>query len=249
MIDKRGEHGSASTRTDLVYGINPAFELIRAKRREPLSALLSQSSKKNPRLKKLDALFRERGVPTRWTEKGRLIDLCGSHEHQGVVVTTSPYPHVSFEDIDNDHQLLLVDNIEDPRNLGAILRGAEVFGFHSVLLPLKGVPDVYPSVVKASSGAAEHLKICRDMNANSYAEKLKERGRTIIVLDAQGETPLRGFSPGGDPFLLVVGGENRSVGRHIMNLADHVVRVAQHGRINSLNASMAAGVAMHALTE
>lgn len=162
----------------------------------------------------------------------------------------SPYPLVRFDDLpwDTARRMVLLDNIEDPHNLGAILRSAEVFGFPAVLLPIKGTPGVYPSVVKASAGAAEHLRICRQANATRYVQAAKEKGFRIVSLDEEGKTPLGEFQPGPDDrLLLVIGGEDKSVGRYILMQSDAVVKIPQRGHVGSLNASVAAGIALHAL--
>ena len=143
---------------------------------------------------------------------------------------------------------MLLDNIEDPHNVGAVLRSAEIFGFHGVCLPSRGVPAVYPSVVKVSSGATEFMQIARDASANQYARKAAEEGYQIAAMDMNGDTTLdvvREAAP--EKLLLVIGGEDKSVGQFILNMADHVVGISQSGRVNSLNASVAAGIAMYAL--
>ena len=143
---------------------------------------------------------------------------------------------------------MLLDNVEDPHNVGAILRSAEVFGFDHVLLPIKGVPEVYPSVVKVSAGAAEHMQIAKDCNSNRYVQLARENGYTIAALDAKGSIPLNTFAAEApEKLLLVIGGEDRSVGQFILNFADAILSVPQSGKINSLNASVAAGLAMYEL--
>lgn len=238
----------AAPRHEYVHGLNAAFEVLRAGRRETKAAYLARSSKENPRLKKLAAFCERRGVPVEWVDKSRLVELSKSREHQGAVLKSKPYPYVDFEAIADQPRLLLLDNVEDPHNVGAILRSAEVFGFHDILLPLKGTPEVYPSVVKVSAGASEHLRIAREMNANRYVEKLKEAGMTILALDAAGETPLDELERVPlERVLLVIGGEAKAVGRYILREAHHRVSIRQKGRVNSLNASVAAGIAMHQL--
>jgi 23S rRNA (guanosine2251-2'-O)-methyltransferase len=234
--------------TDLVYGINPAFETVLAGRRELRRALLSTAASSNPRLRKLVALLEQRRVRCDWAEKGRLIDLCQSHEHQGVVLETGPYPYVSAEDALGASRVVLLDNIEDPHNVGAILRTAEVLGYGAVLLPTRGVPPVLPSVVKASAGASEHLRICRDATAPAYVTMAQERGFAVVALAGDGPASLEEVDAAHlERLLLVCGGEDRGVGQFILNQARFVVRIPQRGRIGSLNASVAAGIALFAL--
>ena len=238
----------AKASREYIYGTNPAFEVLRAKRRKVYGAWLNQSARDKPRMQKLVRLLEQSEVGFEWVEKGRLIQLSKSTEHQGVVLKTALYPYTPKEELFTQSRLLLLDNIEDPHNVGAVLRSAEVFGFHGVCLPSRGVPEVYPSVVKVSAGATEFMQIARDASANQYARKAQGAGYQIAALDMNGETKLESLhksSP--DKLMLVVGGEDKSVGQFILNMADHVIGIAQFGRVNSLNASVAAGIAMHAL--
>ena len=233
---------------EYIYGINPIFEVIRAGRRSIKGAFLSLSSANNPRIKKLEEYLLRKQIPVEWVEKGRVMDLSGSKDNQGAVIRSSTYPYVPFEEVIAAQQVLLLDNVEDPHNVGAILRTAEIFGFSHVLAPMKGVPDIYPSVVKVSAGATEFLKICKDSSANIYARKAHEAGFTIIALDGAGKTALEDVNiSSGDRVMLVIGGEDKSVGQYILNMADYVVRIEQTGQINSLNASVAGSIAMYAL--
>lgn len=235
---------------DFLYGMNPVTEALRAGRRSFKRLFINQLGADLPRLRKIADTAAKLGVAVQPTDKQELMQLSQSREHQGVVLQTSPYPLVRFDDLpwDTARRLVLLDNIEDPHNLGAILRSSEVFGYPAVLLPLKGTPGVYPSVVKASAGAAEHLAICRQANANRYVQVAKDKGFKIVALDEEGKTGISDFHPAADDRLLVViGGEDKSVGRYILNLADAVLRIPQRGHVNSLNASVAAGIALHSL--
>ena len=235
---------------EYIYGINPCFEAIRAGRRKILQAYLSSSSRKNPRIIRLSNFLKSKNIPVEWAEKGKLIQLANSKDNQGAVLKSSCYPYAQLEEVLDSNRILLLDNIEDPHNVGAILRSAEVLGFDSVFMANKGVPEIYPSVVKVASGATEFLKISKVMSANSYVNKAIENGFKIIALDMKGETDIDDFkSKNIEKFVLVIGGEDKSVGQFILNIADYVVKLEQHGQIGSLNASVAAGVAMFALSQ
>ncbi len=234
---------------EFLYGLNPCFEALRAGRRSVYNAFINDATRDSPRLQKLVSLLEKRDVTVEYVDKGRLQQLCGSHEHQGAVLRTGTYPYAPFESLFELPHLLLLDNLEDPHNVGAIIRSAEVFGFRGIFLPLKGVPEVYPSVVKVSAGAAEFMQIARDRNANQYVKEAIERGYTVLSLDAKGSTPLHALPDLSEgKVLLVVGGEDKAVGQFILNLSHHVVRIEQEGQVNSLNASVAAGVALYALS-
>ncbi len=234
---------------EYIYGINPIFEVVRGGRRKIYQAWLNKASARQPRLAKLAAYLEKQDIAIEWVEKGRIFDLAQSKEHQGAVLKTAPYPYAPFSDLIGQPRLLMLDNVEDPHNVGAILRSAEIFGFRHVLIPTRGTPDIYPSIVKVSAGATEHMLICKEATANNYFKRALEADYTVIALDGAGETPLEGVRGGDiDKMLLVIGGEDKSVGQFILNSAHYVVRIAQRGRINSLNASVAAGIAMHALS-
>lgn len=237
---------------EFLYGVNPVWEALRANRRTFKCLFVNQVSGDQPRLRRICDAAAKAGVKVLPTDKQELMQLSQTREHQGVVLQCSPYPLARFDDVpwDTARRLVLLDNIEDPHNLGAILRSSEVFGFPCLLLPMKGTPNVYPSVVKASAGAAEHMVICRGANANRYVQVAKEKGFKIVALDEEGKTSIDDYVPSADDrLLLVIGGEDKSVGRYILNLADAVVRIPQRGQVGSLNASVAAGIALHALQE
>ena len=233
---------------EYIYGINPAFEVVRAGKRRVYEASLNKAAGKQPRMRKLSQYLEKMDIPVRWVDKGRIMELSGSKEHQGVVLKVKPFPYHASEDLWDRPRILLLDNVEDPHNVGGILRSAEIFGFNSVLLSQKGVPDIYPSVVKVSAGATEHLDIAKDASANQYVRTAMEKKVQIIALDGHGDTDISHVREKlGNRILVVIGGEDRSVGQYILNQADFVVAIRQSGRINSLNASVAAGIALFAL--
>ncbi|MFH1006004.1 MAG: 23S rRNA (guanosine(2251)-2'-O)-methyltransferase RlmB [Candidatus Latescibacterota bacterium] len=238
----------AKPKHEYIYGINPCFEVVRSGKRSVKEAYLNETAANNPRLKKLSHFLKSREIPIERVDKHRLFQLSTSTEHQGAVLKASPYAYVSFDDLPKSERLILLDNVEDPHNIGAILRSAEIFGFRSVLLPIKGSPDVYPSVVKVSAGASEYLNITKECTASTYVRKAKALGYTVIALDGEGDVDLNTLeNEAMEKVLLVVGGEGKSVSKSILSAADRVVRIEQKGKINSLNASIAAGIAMFVL--
>lgn len=240
----------AKSSREFLYGLNPAFEAIRSGKRTIYEAFLNATSAESGRQRKLKEILQTKGIPIEYADKGRLTQLCGAREHQGVVLKTSLYPYTRFEAIFEaaPSRLLLLDNVEDPHNVGAVLRSADIFGFHHVCLPHKGVPEVYPSVVKVSAGAAEYMAITRECTANKYVQLARDAGYHIAALDTAGAVTLPQLAANLPPkLLLVIGGEDKSVGQFILNLADSVLRVEQAGHVNSLNASVAAGIAMYVL--
>lgn len=235
---------------EYIYGINPIFEVVRGGRRTCYQAFVNQATTGSPRISKLIAFLEKNDIPVERVDKQRLFELCRSKEHQGAVLKTNRYPYIPFAEMLGRPRLLLLDNVEDPTNVGGILRSAEIFGFHDILLPLKGTPEIYPSVVKVSAGASEHLNICREESANRYLREALAEDYTVVALDGKGSTlvedlPLTSIKR----LLLVIGGEDKSVGQFILNQANYVARISMRGRVNSLNASVAAGVAMFWLSQ
>lgn len=238
------------TTCEHIYGINPAFEVARAGRRKIHRAFFDKAGHGSGRFRALRSLLERVGAPIESVDKGVLFQLAGVREHQGVVLRTDPYPYILFDDLVGAAKLLLIDNVEDPQNLGAILRSAEAFGWSTVLLPCRGVPGVYPSVLKASAGAAEYLHIAHDRTANAYVKALLQQNCELVALDTAGQGMFENIKlcPG-RKLLLTIGGEHLAVGRYILNQAHHVVAIPMQGRVGSLNASVAAGLAMFMLKD
>ena len=233
---------------EYIYGINPAFEVVRAGRRKVYGAYLNETAARQPRIRKLAQYLEKMEVPLEWVSKRRLNDLSGNRDHQGAVLKTGVYPYQESEALWGRPRILLLDNVEDPHNVGAILRTAEILGFGTIFLSRKGVPEIYPSVVKVSAGATEFLDIAKDASANSYVRSAQAKGYQVVALDARGSVDIRDVRAKlTDKFLVVVGGEDAAVGQYIINTADFVVSIRQQGRINSLNASVAAGISLFAL--
>jgi len=234
---------------EYIYGINPAFEVVRAGKRKVYEAYLNEAAARQPRIRKLSSYLEKMGIPAEWVSKRRLNDLTGNKDHQGAVLKTGVYPYQPSEALWGRSRIVLLDNVEDPHNVGAILRTAEIFGFDTVFLSRKGVPEIYPSVVKVSAGATEFLDIAKDASANSYVRKAQAAAYQVVALDARGSIDMSDVHARlGERFMIVVGGEDTAVGQFIINTADFVVSIKQHGRINSLNASVAAGISLFALS-
>lgn len=235
--------------TDIIYGINPVCEAVRAGRRTITRAWINQDYAQNPRLRKLVQFLNSHNTPVQFADKAKLFDLSQTREHQGAVLEASPFPHTPFADILGAPRMVLLDSIEDPHNIGAIMRTAEIMGWNNVLLPRHGSPLILPSVCKSSAGAVEHLQIAVNCSANQYVRIAMEEGYTVAALDGSGKTDLEelhALMP--EKLLLVVGGENAGVSQFILNTCTYVTAIRQRGKINSLNASVAAALAIYQLT-
>lgn len=233
-----------------IYGINPVFEAVCAGRRQIMRVWLNREGTVNPRQKKLASFLASKNIPIEWTDKAKLFDLCGTREHQGAVLDSGPFQYTPYADMLGAPRLLLLDSIEDPHNAGAIMRSAEVFGWKNILLPRRGAPLVTPSVAKSSAGACEHLNIACNCSANQYVKIALDEGYEVASLDGSGKVSLESIKEKApEKLLLVAGGENSGVSQFILNCSTYIAAIQQHGRINSLNASVAAGIALFVLQE
>ncbi len=177
-----------------------------------------------------------------------MFDLSGTREHQGAVLDAGEFQYTPFADMLGQRRMVLLDSIEDPHNVGAIMRSAEIFGWRNVLLPRRGAPLVTPSVAKSSAGACEHLSIACNCSPNQYVKIALEEGYSVVSLDGAGKVELEALrSENNVKLLLVVGGENSGVSQFILNNSTAVAAIPQAGKINSLNASVAAGIALYLL--
>jgi len=234
--------------SEYLYGINPAFEAIRSGRRQLYHLYLNQGSESNPRLKKLVQLAEKQHLALSWVDKSKLFDLCQTREHQSCVLETGPFPYTPFAEMLGEPRLVLLDNIEDPHNIGAIARTAEALGWKNLLLPRRGCPLLLPSVVKSAAGACEFLHVAVNCASNQYVKIALEEGYAVISLDGSGPVPLPQVREAGhQKLLLVVGGENAGVSQFILNHSTAVASIPQCGHINSLNASVAAALALYLL--
>lgn len=231
---------------EALYGIHSVLEALRARKRLAIELQIDENASRD-RFQAIIRAANEVGVRIHSCNKHDLFESCGSKQNQGVVLITTSYPYSPLSDeIFKRPRLLLLDNIEDPRNAGAILRSAHLFGFHTILLPLKGGAGIYPSVVRTSAGASEHLDIVQAANSTKYFQRARKAGYRTVALDAQGSNTLAEIPPKDDrPIMLVLGGEDKRVGQFILNESEIVARIPQQGQINSLNASVAAGIALY----
>lgn len=193
---------------------------------------------------------RSRGLRPDLSPRERLETLAGIH-HQGAVALLAP---IAYEDIDGllaraqergeEPLLLLLDGVQDPQNIGSLIRTAEVLGAHGVALPERRAGAVTPAVVRAAAGAALHLPIARVKNLDQTIRGLQERGIQVVVAHPAAQIPASGCDFTG-PTALVIGGEGKGVSQLIQKRADVLVRIPQAGRVESLSASVAGAVLLY----
>jgi 23S rRNA (guanosine2251-2'-O)-methyltransferase len=229
-----------------LYGRNPVYECLRADRRQVFGLMLAKGARERGTLADILALASKRSVRVERVDRQQLDRIVSGTNHQGIVANVSDYPYADLEELlsvaaarQEPPWLLLLDCLQDPQNLGTLLRTAEILGVHGVILPERRAVGVTPAVVSASSGASEHLKIAQVTNLARTLQDLKGRDVWVYGLeDVQGasslwKTDLRGA------LALVVGSEGRGMRRLVRESCDVLVRLPMRGQINSLNAAVA----------
>ncbi|MDR1559634.1 MAG: 23S rRNA (guanosine(2251)-2'-O)-methyltransferase RlmB [Clostridiales bacterium] len=232
----------------ILIGRNAVLEALNHEK--PVDKILLRRGGVEGTLRVIAAKARERGVVLQEVDKTKLDELSESGNHQGVVGVCPAKGYVEIEEILDyakskieDAFILLLDGIMDPHNLGAILRSAEAAGVHGVILPKRRAAGLTPTVVKTSSGAIEHILISRVTNLSDAVAKLKKAGLWIACADMEGE-PLYTVDLSG-PIALIIGSEGTGVGRLLGKNSDFSIKIPMYGRIDSLNASVAAGIMMY----
>lgn len=229
----------------IIAGRNAVTEALKSGR--PLSALYVQRGEKSGPLLALIARAKDAGVTVKEADPRKLDHLCGGAVHQGVVAVGAVKEFVGIEDLlaraeerGEPPFLVICDELEDPHNVGAVIRSAECAGAHGVVIPKRRGAGLTYAVGKASAGAVEHLPVAQAGNLVRLLEDLKARGLWIYAADMDGspwcETDFTG------PVALVIGSEGWGVGRLVKEKSDFVVSLPIKGQVNSLNASVAAGI-------
>ncbi len=232
---------------NLICGINPVLEALAAGTRH-FDRLLVVKGLRNPRVAEAISRAAQRGVPLRFEARETLDRMASGVAHQGVVAVVSAKPTIDLETLlQHARQPALVmalDGVEDPRNLGAILRSVEAAGGDGVLLPDRHSVGLTETVARASAGALEHVKVARIGNLAQAIETLKERGLWVIGFDATGSERWDRIDYK-RPVALVLGGEGRGLRRLVRERCDQVASIPLFGHLGSLNVGVAAGIALY----
>jgi 23S rRNA (guanosine2251-2'-O)-methyltransferase len=235
----------------VVYGMNPVRELLRSGA-EGLSELwLAEGGDRPKAFSDLEREARERGAKVRVAPRTKLDRLAGVTHHQGIVAVVADYRYHEVEEIlaiaagsGRPPLLVLLDGVEDPHNLGAIVRSAHALGAHGVVMPRDRAAGVTPSAAKASAGAVEHVAIARVTNLVRCIEELREAGIWTVAAVPDGDRDLASVDLRG-PIALVLGGEGQGIRPLVRKNCDHAVRIPMLGRVGSLNASAAAAITLY----
>jgi 23S rRNA (guanosine2251-2'-O)-methyltransferase len=230
----------------MLLGLNPVREALKSGR--PVDKVLLAQGDRSPRTAEIAGLAREKGVPVMKVDRARLDTLSGNARHQGVLAFVAAREYSTVEEIlggaGDLPLLLLLDEINDPHNLGAVLRTAEAAGVNGVVITRRRSVSLTPAVARVSAGAVEYVPVARVANLVQTIEMLKERGLWVVGADAGGPELYWQARLDG-PLALVVGGEDKGLGRLVREKCDLLVRLPMMGRINSLNASVAAALLMY----
>lgn len=227
----------------IVAGRNAVTELLRSGR-EVECIYIQRGELKGP-LTVIAAKAKQRGIPIKEVDPRKLDQLAAGH--QGVAAVAAVWPYAQLEDIlagAGEHPfLVLADQIEDPHNLGAIIRTAEGAGAHGVIIPKRHSAGLTTGVAKASAGAVEHMPVARVSNLAATIELLKKRNIWVYCADMDGQPWCKANFDGG--VALVVGSEGKGVSRIVRESCDGILSLPMLGKMTSLNASVAAGVLMY----
>jgi 23S rRNA (guanosine2251-2'-O)-methyltransferase len=216
-------------------------EALRAKR--PLERILVAQGAGGPRMQEIIEMARRTSVPVRFEPRSALDRLAGSAAHQGVVAMGAASKYADFEAAASSPLVVVLDGVEDPHNLGAIIRTAHAAGAGAMIIPERRAAGVTDVVAKAAAGALEYLPITRVTNINRALEELKEKGYWIYGLDERG-TETYDQADYAAPTAFVLGGEGKGLHEQVRKHCDVLVRIPMAGKISSLNVSVAAGVVL-----
>ncbi len=235
---------------EILYGVHAVEEALRAGRRR-FDHVLVAHERHDDRLARLVAACRQSGVRIRQEPREQLTQIAGTAAHQGIVAAVHAQEFLSIEDLfeappglQAARLLLALDGVEDPQNLGALLRVADGAGVDGVILTERRSAPLGPAAVKASAGAAEHLRIARVVNLVRALEDLKQQNLWIIGLDERGTTTYDQFDLTGNS-VIVLGREGAGLHDLVRRTCDHLLRIPMAGGVSSLNVSAAGAVVLY----
>jgi 23S rRNA (guanosine2251-2'-O)-methyltransferase len=235
----------------VLYGVNPVRELLRAGDKGVSKLWLAEKGARGAAFAELERLGRDAGAKVRHAPRPKLDRLAGTDRHQGIVAVVADFRYAEVEEIlaaaaasGRPALLVVLDGVEDPHNLGAIVRSAHALGAHGVLIPKDRAVGVTPAVAKASAGAIERCPVARVTNVAKALEDLKEAGIWSVALAADAEKPLGGLDLRG-PTALVLGSEGEGIRPLVRRTCDLAAHIPMSGGIDSLSVSASAAVALY----
>lgn len=237
-------------RDDIIYGRNPVSEAIRSGR--PIDSVLIAKGNQSGAITGILAKAREKKIRVKEVDPKKLDFMCAHGTHQGIAAVVAACEYKELEDIfalaeerGEAPFVIVLDEIEDPHNLGAIIRTAECSGAHGVIIPSRRSASLTFTVGKVSAGAVEYVPVVRVPNIPAVLDTLKGKGLWVYGADMNGEDFRKCDMSGA--VALVIGNEGKGMGRLVREKCDVIVSLPMKGKLNSLNASVAAGVLMYAV--
>src|SRR5580698_2042632 len=225
----------------ILSGIHPVAEALRSN--HPLDRVLVAQGAGGPRLQEIIDMARRASIAVRFEPRSALDRLAGTSAHQGVVAMGAAKKYAGLDEVIASDLLVVLDGVEDPHNLGAVVRTAHAAGAGGIVIPERRAAGVTDVVAKAAAGALEHLAITRVTNINRTLEDLKESGHWIYGLDERGAENYHDVEYS-TPTVIVLGGEGKGLHEQVRKHCDVLVRIPMAGKISSLNVSVAAGVVL-----
>lgn len=235
----------------IIYGKNSVFELLKNSPKDIREILLSEKSgiSKNDEIRDIS---RNHKIKLTFVDKNSLNRICSNQNHQGIAAKVEDFHYSSIKEIlavpreiHENLLLLILDHIEDPHNLGAIIRTADFFGVHGIIIPKDRACEVNPTVIKVSSGAAKNIRIAKETNLSQIIDDLKKKDIWIIGADGSSKTGLGKQDLSNLNIAVVIGNEGKGLSQKIKEKCDFLLSIPKMGKVESLNASVAAGLFLY----
>ena len=246
---EKNNTSNESMREDLIIGRNAVIEALKSDR--TIECVYVSKGDLEGSIKVALGLAKDKGVVIKEADRRKLDTMCEGLNHQGIVARVTPFKYCEVNDILEDAKrkeqqpfIVILDEIEDPHNLGSIIRTAELCGVHGIIIPKRRNVGVTSTVYKCSAGAIEHMKIAKVTNINATIDMLKEQGIWIYGADIDGKDYSYNTDFSG-PCALIIGSEGKGISSLTLKKCDLLVKIPMIGKINSLNASVAGGIMMY----
>lgn len=247
--NQKQKHQEEKQYQDQVEGRNAVIELLESGR--DINKIFVSSGEKNGSINKILAMAKEKRVIVAEVNKNKLEEMAVSDNHQGVIAIVPPFEYCDIDDIldcaksrNEDPFILILDGIEDPHNLGAIIRTAETAGVHGVIIPKRRAASVNSTVTKVAAGAVEHMNIARVNNINEAIRYLKENDVWVCGTDIDTDKYYYNQDLTG-PLAIVIGSEGFGMSKLVKENCDFLVKIPMKGKITSLNASVSTGIVVY----
>ena len=234
---------------DIIYGIHPIRQALES-RSHKVREIWTSRGGSSAAVRRILRQARGLGIKVRTFDRQRLGAEVGTTGHQGIIAFLSPYDYAEVETIlegslaEGPALILVLDGIEDPQNLGGLIRTAYICGAHGVVLPKDRAAPLTATVAKASAGALEHCQVARVTNLRRTLEQIKEKGIWVVALTMEGDQPIYALDLC-QPTALVIGGEAKGIRPLIKKTCDFQASIPQQGRLDSLNAAAAGAMALY----